>query len=190
MCSSKHIGKYLSKIVVFIEMQLLNNLTYRVYSEVLFFVIMLQLTWVNKLLRVGMRIFELSMPNTIPFILFHSPPRPSQLKLKSLLLLKNCRKKWCSVLHLNNSPFPFSQKNYRHSVINWMFWGVLYLLLYWNGFSMINTRRNYNAKFEPIQSDYEMHLKETNFFMCENNFSVTVNLTVCFSTGLKLILRK
>lgn len=55
---------------------------------------------------------------------------------------------------------------------------------------MINTRRNYNAKFEPIQSDYEMHLKETNFLMCENNFSVTVNLTVCFSTGLKLILRK
>lgn len=128
MCSSKHVGKCLSKIVVFIEMQLLNNLTCSVCSEVLFFVIMLQLTWVNKLWRVGMRIFELSMPNTIPFILFRSPPRPSGLKLKPLLILKNCHKKWSSVLHLNNSPFPFSQKTYRHSVINGMFWCVLYLL--------------------------------------------------------------
>lgn len=64
------------------------NPTYSVCSEVIFFVIMFQFTWVNILGRVGMRMFSLSMPNPIPFILFCSPPRPGQLKLKSLCYLR------------------------------------------------------------------------------------------------------
>lgn len=156
-----------------------------------FFVMVFQLTWVNALLRVAVSIFELSVPNSIAFILFCSSPRPGQLKLKSLLLPKNCQKKWSSILHLNNSSFPFLQKTYRGSVINKMFWGVLYLLLYWYDFSVIKIYRNYNAEvWINSELDYQMHLKETHLFMCENNFTITVNLRIYFSAGLKLILWK
>lgn len=107
------------------------------------------------------------------------------------LLLKNCHKKWSSGLHLNKSLFPFLQKTYRHSVINWMFWSVLSLWLYWNGFTMMSIYRNYSGKvWINSESDYEMHLKETNFCMCENNFNIAVNFRIYFSADLKLILRK